>query len=70
MLIDPALEHIPIRSRGCWHGPCCRSKSRSSGNNAFDEYREETLKRLEEEQEEFHAYLDRLRQDKDKAEFD
>ncbi|MBT7647893.1 MAG: DUF2852 domain-containing protein, partial [Rhodospirillaceae bacterium] len=29
-----------------------------------------TLKRLEEEQEEFHAYLDRLRQDKDKAEFD
>jgi hypothetical protein len=42
----------------------------SSGNRAFDEYREATLKRLEEEQEEFHAFLDKLRQARDKAEFD
>jgi hypothetical protein len=42
----------------------------SSGNHAFDEYREETLKRLEEEQKAFKAFLDRLRQAKDKAEFD
>jgi hypothetical protein len=42
----------------------------SSGNSAFDEYREETLRRLEEEQREFKAFLDRLRQAKDKAEFD
>ena len=42
----------------------------SSGNSAFDEYREATLKRLEEEQEEFHAFLDKLRQARDKAEFD
>ena len=42
----------------------------SSGNTAFDEYREETLKRLEEEQKEFHDFLRRLRQAKDKAEFD
>ncbi len=42
----------------------------SSGNHAFDEYRAETLKRLEEEQREFLEYLDRLRQAKDKAEFD
>jgi hypothetical protein len=42
----------------------------SSGNRAFDEYRMETLHRLEEEQKEFGAFLDRLRFAKDKAEFD
>jgi hypothetical protein len=42
----------------------------SSGNRAFDEYRMETLRRLEEEQTEFHDFLDRLRHAKDKAEFD
>jgi Protein of unknown function (DUF2852) len=42
----------------------------SSGNSAFDEYREDTLRRLEEEQREFAAFLDRLRVAKDKAEFD
>ena len=41
-----------------------------SGNVAFDEYREETLRRLEEEQKEFRSFLDRLRHAKDKAEFD
>ncbi len=41
-----------------------------SGNRAFDEYRAETLRRLEEEQKEFLDYLERLRQAKDKAEFD
>ncbi len=41
-----------------------------SGNRAFDEYREETLRRLEDEQKEFKGFLDRLRQAKDKAEFD
>ena len=42
----------------------------TSGNRAFDEYRVETLRRLEEEQKEFAAFLDRLRFAKDKAEFD
>ena len=41
-----------------------------SGNRAFDEYRAETLRRLEEEQQEFSGFLDRLRFAKDKAEFD
>jgi len=41
-----------------------------SGNRAFDEYRTETLRRLEEEQREFREFLDRLRFAKDKAEFD
>ena len=44
--------------------------ARSSGNHAFDEYRTETLRRLEEEQREFREFLDRLRFAKDKAEFD
>ncbi len=43
---------------------------RSSGNAAFDEYRDETLRRLEEEADEFQAFLSRLRKAKDKAEFD
>ncbi len=42
----------------------------SSGNHAFDEYRAETLRRLEEEQNEFASFLERLRFAKDKAEFD
>jgi hypothetical protein len=41
-----------------------------TGNAAFDEYRSDMLRRLEEEADEFRAYLDRLRQAKDKAEFD
>lgn len=52
------------RMRGAWHFP------RSSGNRAFDEYRTETLKRLEEEQREFQDFLERLRLAKDKQEFD
>jgi len=42
----------------------------SSGNRAFDDYRAETLRRLEEEQSEFRNFLDRLRMAKDKSEFD
>jgi len=53
-----------MRAAGTWWQPP------SSGNRAFDEYRSETLRRLEEEQREFHDFLDRLRMAKDKAEFD
>jgi hypothetical protein len=42
----------------------------SSGNRAFDEYRTDTLHRLEEEQREFKEFLQRLRFAKDRAEFD
>lgn len=47
-----------------------RRSAPSSGNRAFDEYREETLRRLEDEQAEFLEFLERLRHAKDKAEFD
>ena len=36
----------------------------------FDEYKAETLKRLEDEQKEFVEYLEKLRAAKDKSEFD
>jgi hypothetical protein len=42
----------------------------SSGNRAFDDYRAETLRRLEDEQREFREFLARLRLAKDKTEFD
>jgi hypothetical protein len=42
----------------------------TSGNRAFDEYRSDTLRRLEEEQKEFKEFLNRLRHAKDKEEFD
>jgi len=42
----------------------------ASGNVAFDEYREETLHKLDEEQREFRDFLDRLSAAKDRAEFD
>ena len=53
-----------MRGGDWWGGPP------SSGNRAFDDYRAETLKRLEEEQREFRNFLDRLRFAKDKTEFD
>ena len=53
-----------------WFGGEPPSTGPSSGNRAFDEYRAETLRRLEEEQKEFSEFLERLRFAKDKSEFD
>jgi len=56
------------------HSGCGRSRRmhmmHSSGNTAFDSYRDETLRRLEDEQRSFQDFLQRLRDAKDKAEFD
>ncbi len=52
------------RHRGARHGAA------RTGNTAFDSYREETLRRLEEERDAFVAFLDQLRAAKDRAEFD
>ena len=56
---------------------CSRSTFRSTmdihrptGNAAFDAYKADTLKRLEEEQGNFETFLERLREAKDKSEFD
>lgn len=64
------------RGFGRWADKMDRARSAgrwtfaSSGNAAFDEYRDETLKRLEEEEREFHDFLRKLREAKDKQEFD
>ena len=55
-----------VRSGADWWG----TTPSSSGNRAFDEYRADTLRRLEEEQREFKEFLQRLRFAKDRAEFD
>lgn len=55
------------RSRGCSRRMHVMA---SSGNSAFDAYRDETLRRLEDEQKSFEDFLERLRAAKDKAEFD
>ena len=55
-----------------WGGRCGQRHQgfRSSGNTAFDAYKEETLRRLQEEQDAFQSFLQRLREAKDKNEFD
>ncbi|HEX9881755.1 MAG TPA: DUF2852 domain-containing protein [Hyphomicrobium sp.] len=57
------------RNKGRW-GRGMHGGFHSSGNRAFDDYREETITRLEEEEREFREFLDRLRKAKDKQEFD
>jgi hypothetical protein len=63
-------------SRTRWHGFDSADRMSgwwqpsSRGNRAFDEYRADTLKRLEDEQREFREFLERLRAAKDRAEFD
>lgn len=56
-------------ARERWHSRS-EPQVRASGNAAFDEYRAETLRRLEDEQAEFTGFLDNLRKARDKAEFD
>ena len=67
------------RGRGRWRilgadngrsGSRRRHEQPSTGNRAFDEYREETLRRLEDERREFEDFLNDLRHAKDKVEFD
>jgi hypothetical protein len=70
-------------ARSCGHGRDHKSYSYSyrwdrhgsrstqtTGNTAFDDYKASALRRLEEEQEAFEAFLQRLRSSKDKSEFD
>jgi hypothetical protein len=53
---------------GKWSGPS--GPQHATGNRAFDEYRADTLRRLEDEARDFEGFLDRLRMAKDKVEFD
>ncbi len=77
--IGLALLAYMIWSKRMFSGKCSPARIRSSygspvrtssGNTAFDAYKADTLRRLEEEQEAFQAFLERLRAAKDKSEFD
>jgi hypothetical protein len=57
------VDRSPVPREGAAPSP-------TSGNRAFDAYRAETLRRLEEDQRSFREYLERLRQAKDRAEFE
>lgn len=52
---------------GGWHAD---GSVNATGNTAFDTYKAEALRRLEEEQDAFEAFLQRLRSSKDKSQFD
>jgi hypothetical protein len=62
--VPARTDGLRDRVRGNWWG------QPSSGNRAFDDYRAETLRRLEDEQREFKEFLKRLRVARDRAEFD
>ena len=68
-------RRFAMAPNGAAAGPCAWARwgedsPPSSGNAAFDEYRQDTLRRLEEEQKDFAAFLERLRFAKDRAEFE
>ena len=76
--IGLALLAYMIWSKRMFSNSCRRSRRsghamthlRPTGNSAFDTYKADTLRRLEEEQEKFEEFLQRLREAKDKSEFD
>ena len=74
--IGLALLAYMIWSKRMFNGSCATRRTshghtfRSSGNSAFDAYKADTLRRLEDEQQAFESFLQRLRDAKDKAEFD
>ncbi|MEM9552332.1 MAG: DUF2852 domain-containing protein [Pseudomonadota bacterium] len=78
--IGLALLFYMIWSKRMFNGSCGKRRANwsrhamnsmsTTGNSAFDSYKADTLRRLEQEQHEFEAFLERLREAKDKAEFD
>jgi hypothetical protein len=59
----PAVEVVQV-------APSADAGRRSSGNASFDAYRDDMLARLEQEQDDFEVFLERLRAAKDATEFD
>ena len=53
-----------------WGGHHALHMAPMTGNHAFDTYKADALRRLEEEQDAFESFLQRLRNSKDKTEFD
>jgi Protein of unknown function (DUF2852) len=55
---------------GCSQSQDQRYQRHPTGNQAFEEYRADTLRNLEDEARDLHDFLDHLRAAKDKQEFD
>ena len=74
--IGLAILAYMIWSKRMFNAPCSTRRTSvshaftSSGNTAFDSYKADMLKRLEDEQQAFEDFLQRLRDSKDKQEFD
>jgi len=74
--IGLALLAYMIWSKRMFSGKSCRRTAHeratftTSGNSAFDAYKADMLRRLEDEQAAFEEFLQRLREAKDKSEFD
>ncbi len=63
-LASDAIEQVKSAFKSSTSG------SSSSGNAAFDAYRAETMRRLEEEQAEFNGFMAKLRDARDREEFE
>jgi hypothetical protein len=65
-LVEDAVNKVREHLKTAFNGA---AKPAPSGNSAFDDYKADTLKRLQEEQAEFAAYVQKLRDARDAEEF-
>jgi phosphate/sulfate permease len=76
LVLGAAMWRAQARAWQRWHAVSPSEQRRPapllrrSGNTAFDDYKAETLHRLDEEREKFGAFLERLRKARDKQAFD
>ena len=64
--VDQLADDLTAKASEAWRG----SRPSPSASPAFDAYRAETLKRLEDEQAEFAGFVSKLREARDREEFD
>jgi hypothetical protein len=69
MIWSKRMFNSSCRSRKSWSHRGVSAMT-TTGNSAFDAYKTDTLRRLEQEQQDFESFLERLRDAKDKSEFD
>jgi len=64
--VDQLVDDLTAKASAAWRS----SRAFQSGSPVFDAYRAETLKRLEDEQAEFADFVRKLREARDREEFD
>ncbi len=60
---------VQVGSALQWMQGIWRNSGAPSGNQSFDSYRDDALRKLKEEQREFRAFLAQLQQARDRSEF-